>query len=863
MNKKLSIIVALVVLSVIGARAQKFSGRWYHYPTVSHSISNVVDTGSKVYFITGNNLYHYSEADNETFGYSNSLSDVGVTGVYYNSEAKKLLITYLNYNMDIVSEDGSVLNVSSLRDAVLTTTKTVRAVDFRGNKAYIATDFGFIILDMETGRVDRSGIFGFPVDGIMALGDDLMIYLGATNAAGCTSNTFYTAPMDGKISNISAFTPIFTLEYSSFTRTDDDHFLAVTKDKWRTHYHTFDHQTKSLRKNGETVVYDIVLKDVNNRTFRGADGKFYTSGNSGIYTFNPETPKFDNTALPAAIAKMQYGVGRDGLQSLWVGTPDGLAKWNLSTNEVLMQPFLPDGVSVAYPHLLRWDSLGRLWVSNLCGGVLYSNAGQPHGVGSLKYVNVVDGDKIEDKTPLTDATSERMALGTTKFHDYTDEEIAQMQSQKGQSTWVNGNKTNSGTKYLQGGHKVVLPDPDNPELFWIPSYDGLYLCKKGEGWSAENPNGDVLNIYSRVNSPYPQTVKGPVTYMQHAEFDPEGNLWVAFLHTPHSGMGPDIPFIILPSKIRKERPADVKYEDWIEHPGNGSQNFSYNVNMAFCRKSDMLYVTDAAYRSVFFAVDTKGTYTDTSDDVMIAHTSFQDQDSNPVSPLYYTGVMEDAEGRVWFCHTAGVFYLPDGKLGAQTGLSVRRPVVPRNDGTIYGDYLLDGVNISGIGIDSTDRKWFTTFDSGVYLVNADGTKILAHYTKDNSPLVSNVIYSVACDPNSNKVYFGTDLGLMMFESDASPAQEDFSDVYVYPNPVRPDYNGWITVAGLMDNSLVKIADMSGNVIAQGRSAGGSFIWDGCNSAGARVRTGVYLVLASSGDDSGKSDAVVSKIMIMN
>jgi flagellar hook assembly protein FlgD len=86
-------------------------------------------------------------------------------------------------------------------------------------------------------------------------------------------------------------------------------------------------------------------------------------------------------------------------------------------------------------------------------------------------------------------------------------------------------------------------------------------------------------------------------------------------------------------------------------------------------------------------------------------------------------------------------------------------------------------------------------------------------------------------------------------------------VYAFPNPVRPDYTGWITVTGLMDNSLVKIADAAGNVFYQGTSEGGMVTWDGCNSAGERVKTGVYYVFASKADDT-KTSGVVTKIMVI-
>ena len=79
--------------------------------------------------------------------------------------------------------------------------------------------------------------------------------------------------------------------------------------------------------------------------------------------------------------------------------------------------------------------------------------------------------------------------------------------------------------------------------------------------------------------------------------------------------------------------------------------------------------------------------------------------------------------------------------------------------------------------------------------------------------------------------------------------------------MRPDYSGHITVAGLMDNSLVKITDSMGNLVYSGRSTGGMFVWDGLNSEGSRVNTGVYYVFASQNENS-KSSGCVTKILVV-
>ena len=197
-------------------------------------------------------------------------------------------------------------------------------------------------------------------------------------------------------------------------------------------------------------------------------------------------------------------------------------------------------------------------------------------------------------------------------------------------------------------------------------------------------------------------------------------------------------------------------------------------------------------------------------------------------------------------------------------MRIRRLKVPRNDGTNYADYLLETDQVNDIAVDSQNRKWIATETSGLYLVSEDGDKILQQFTTDNSILPSNVVYAAACDPTSNSVYFGTASGVVEYNSTSSPGSDNYDNVVAYPNPVRPDYTGWITIKGLMEDSLVKIADAHGNVFHQGRSNGGMYVWDGCNSEGRRVKTGVYYVFAShSSGDGGGSDAVVTKIMVVN
>ena len=189
-------------------------------------------------------------------------------------------------------------------------------------------------------------------------------------------------------------------------------------------------------------------------------------------------------------------------------------------------------------------------------------------------------------------------------------------------------------------------------------------------------------------------------------------------------------------------------------------------------------------------------------------------------------------------------------------------VVPRNDGTNLGDYLLENTPVTAIAIDGAGRKWIGTQDNGAYLISRDNTEQIHHFTAAETPLLSDRIESIAIDGATGEVFFGTDKGLCSYMADATePAEKMTKDnVYAYPNPVRPDYTGPITVTGLTYDADVKITTANGSLVAEGRSQGGTFTWDGCDRSGRRAASGVYMVQTAT--STGKK-GTVCKIAIVN
>lgn len=210
-------------------------------------------------------------------------------------------------------------------------------------------------------------------------------------------------------------------------------------------------------------------------------------------------------------------------------------------------------------------------------------------------------------------------------------------------------------------------------------------------------------------------------------------------------------------------------------------------------------------------------------------------------------VAKDLEGQIWVGTGNGVviFSNPEAVFEGEL-LYARRPIITIDNVT---ERLLNGNIVTSIAVDGANRKWFGTRSSGAFLTSSSGDELEEQFTTENSPLLSNHLLSIAVNDLSGEVFLATREGLLSYGGSATLGGDDFGDVYVYPNPVRENYSGDIVVRGLLRNALVKITDVSGNVVYETRADGGQAVWNGKNFDGKRVSTGVYLVFCTNSDGS--------------
>lgn len=379
---------------------------------------------------------------------------------------------------------------------------------------------------------------------------------------------------------------------------------------------------------------------------------------------------------------------------------------------------------------------------------------------------------------------------------------------------------------------------DEPGHFFAACYgQGVYEYKDYKPINRYTPDNSTLITAVASNPEYYTRTEG-------AMIDEQGNLWVLNTEnatSPINIMTPDgkwvgLSIVINGNKTMLKTPWEIVVDK---------------------RDSRYKWIIDQREDQGVFLFYDNGTPTNNTDDRCVKRKEFYDQDNIQLMPANIYCLVQDKNNDIWIGTPAGIIIIPS-TVDFFTSNECYRVKIPRNDGTNLADYLLGTEQINCIAVDGANRKWIGTANSGLYLMSEDGLTTEAHFTTDNSLLPSNNILSIAIHPVNGEVFVGTGEGIASYRSDASEGQDDYSQAYAFPNPVRPDYAGSIAITGLMENSIVNIVDEGGNLICKTRSNGGTAVWDGKNQQGQKASSGIYTALCNASDGSH----TVVKIMIM-
>jgi hypothetical protein len=390
-------------------------------------------------------------------------------------------------------------------------------------------------------------------------------------------------------------------------------------------------------------------------------------------------------------------------------------------------------------------------------------------------------------------------------------------------------KGNQGTVDLDSMYDAlnVIVDPVNPKRAYVSTFSNGVI---------EFYNKKPLTVYGLNNSSLQAITTGRNNVWTNGmAFDKDNNLWV-------TNVGVDVPLSV---KMTNGTWKSFNFSSILGKP--------YVFQLLIDKNDQKWFIIPGGGGLVVF----KGGISDVPTAANTKLLTVTEGKGNLPSPAVFS-FAEDLDGEIWIGTDQGVavFYNPESMFSGQNYDA--QTIKLEQDGNVQ--LLLQTETVTAIAVDDGNRKWIGTANSGVYLMSADGTKQIQHFDEKNSPLFSNNIKSIAIDHKTGEIFFGTAKGIISYRGDAIEGLENFTDVYAFPNPVKDNFTGPIVIKGLVNNTIVKITDISGSIVSELTSLGGQAIWDAKNFKGEKVSTGVYMVFCTNQDGSQK---IATKILVIN
>jgi hypothetical protein len=561
------------------------------------------------------------------------------------------------------------------------------------------------------------------------------------------------------------------------------------------------------------------MADLNNRLFLlKTDTIAVDTVKCAIYSYNNNVWEKDTTLTldNQNDTRFNYLFIRSSLGKLIVGSNFGMKSFFLNTSNNRMQ---------AYAAYCSW---------------CYDAVTAIHGTDSSLYAATSIGG---------------LFCGSTEYQDYYD-----MQGPA------------NGAIVAMDWKNSKLVAVHNSQKYWYPEYHQAYISSlQDNSWKVTHMHTSDDNVYDVMHvviAPYDNSVVFAASYLQGVfeyrcdtlfkqydyrnssldsmvggtvrtaspVFDKNNNLWVG--------------------NLGSNTPLSVRMRDgtWKAFPIRFDGGMR-SVEKIFVDSRNILWlVCEKETKLVLF--NSNGTPDITSDDQWANLNISLTEGEGQFKYIYC--IAEDKDGkRIWLGTDKGLKrYSSPSRLMENPDI-LPEPIKVTKDSLT--ELLLSAESVRCIKIDGGNRKWIGTDNSGVYLLSDDCREEIFHFTTENSPLLSNTIHHIEIDGETGEVYFGTENGLISFRYTATDPKEQYEELKIFPNPVRENFSGYISIEGLKENSEVKITDAQGSLVYRTHSNGGTAAWDGIRFDGRKAATGVYFVFVS--DDTG-TERIAGKILFV-
>lgn len=287
----------------------------------------------RVYAASENGFFYIDKEDNSVQELSalQGLSSTGVKKLAYHPQSGSLLIAYQDAQLDVLQK-GKIHNIRALSDASLPGERSVFSILFHNSLAYIATDYGISVINLQAGELQESyfnlGPAGQPTavydlaifnDSLFAATERGQIAnaLKGANLANFTSWRHFTAaeiPSQGKIKALAAS------ESALFAGVNGSGLLSYASGSWET---TSFQTTSSFR----ALQWE-----------EGAKQLLLLTEEAG-FTYNPQKKQLAEISSPLIQSPFQAAVDKEGI--LWIADgEEGLLKGTMNGS---FQAYVPSG----------------------------------------------------------------------------------------------------------------------------------------------------------------------------------------------------------------------------------------------------------------------------------------------------------------------------------------------------------------------------------------------------------------------------------------------------------------------------------------------------------------------------------------
>ena len=381
---------------------------------------------------------------------------------------------------------------------------------------------------------------------------------------------------------------------------------------------------------------------------------------------------------------------------------------------------------------------------------------------------------------------------------------------------------------LLGAKSIVriTVNPTNENIVYASSYfSGLLKLEDDVATTLYNAtNSSLESLVIAGNPSY-----GPDIRIEQTAFDRDGNLWAS------NG---------LIANMFKVMRANGQWQSYDVSDVLGG--FTGNSRMSVDKnKTKWLCTLDEGLIAFNENVNNR----------LIKITEGQNEGNLPSSAVQCAVV--DNRNQLWIGTRRGLRVLPSVDRFLNEEQLTTNSIIILEDG--LAQELMFGQFITDIAVDGANNKWIGTADAGVFQFSPNGQQTLQRFTTVNSPLPSNVINDIEINGTTGEVFIATAKGMVSFKGTSTKPNENLQDVYVYPNPVRPGFEGTVKISGLTSKANVKVTDIEGNLVYEEISEGGTIEWDTTAFGKYKVASGVYMIFISTDD---ALDTTVKKVMIV-